>query len=179
MFTKTITLLAAIAIAPLVIAQEQVPIYVPFEWSKVPATATVIGSAGATTTFALIDEGSTFQTPGPAILIQGPDSASMRYVNEAASPAQTLSGVCNLVSPVAVCTLNVQETGAPLPPNGNGGGAGTGTGSTTKKGGSSSTPTGRTGSGGSTGPSSGSSTGAVISMTTVALGFCVGLAFLR
>ncbi|KAF8961937.1 hypothetical protein BDZ97DRAFT_2026722 [Flammula alnicola] len=60
------------------------------------------------TTFALIDGPETgIATPGPATVIQGPSIASMYYVNEADTVQPTLSGVCNLISPVAVCTLSV------------------------------------------------------------------------
>ena len=92
------------------------------------------------------------------------------------APTATLSGVCNLVSPVAVCTLNVYETGAPLPPAGNGGGGSITT--TSKKGGSTGNGNGNTGGTGGSGVP-GSSAGTILAMTTVALGFCISLVFVR
>lgn len=91
------------------------------------------------------------------------------------APTATLSGVCNLVSPVAVCTLNVYETGAPLPPAGNGGGSGSPS-TTSKKPGS--TGNGNNGGTGGSGVP-GSSAGTILAMTTVALGFCISLVFVR
>ncbi|KDR70946.1 hypothetical protein GALMADRAFT_254554 [Galerina marginata CBS 339.88] len=178
-FDALLTFLATSAI-PLVFAQSDAPIYVPFEWDQKPITASVIGSSGQTTSYALVD-GPTrgVVPPGPATLVQGPSAATMFYVNSGAA-TPTLSGVCNLVSPVAVCTLNVYETGAPLPASGPSGSSST----TSKKSGS--TGKSGSGSGGSTpGSSSGSSgaarssTGAVMSMTTLAIGFCIALAFVR
>jgi hypothetical protein len=174
----------------LVLAQQE-PIYVPFEWDKIPATATVIGVSGDTTTYALIDSPGTGRVePGPggflfrssesaraqfflhppATLIQGPSAASMLYVNSAAST--TLSGICNLVSPVALCTLNVETTGAPLPGTGSGGAVATGTGK------SSSTGKGA-GSGSSAASLTAGPAGTIITMSTIALGFCIALALLR
>jgi len=174
MFNVVTIILAAAAFLPvLVLAQE--PIYVPFEWSQVPLTATIIGSSGGTTSYALIDGGGR-ATPGPATLIQGPSGvASMVYVNSAAASPTTLSGICNLVSPVAVCTLNVQVTGAPLP-----GTAPTSvaTGTNTKKVSSSSTSKGTTGNNGS-GSLSTRPTATIIAMSSIALGFCIALALLR
>ncbi|PPQ91197.1 hypothetical protein CVT25_001213 [Psilocybe cyanescens] len=140
-----------------IFAQEQGPIFVPFGWNRVPATARVIASAAGTTTYGLIDGGF---SPGPATLVQSASAASMFYVNSAAATPTTLSGVCNLVSPVAMCTLNVYETGGPLP-NASG------------------TPQPGTGSGGGSSGSVGTSTGTILTMTTLALGFCIGLAFIR
>lgn len=45
-----------------IFAQEQGPIFVPFGWNRVPATARVIASAAGTTTYGLIDGGF---SPGP------------------------------------------------------------------------------------------------------------------
>ncbi|KIM38421.1 hypothetical protein M413DRAFT_447877, partial [Hebeloma cylindrosporum] len=167
MFNK-LTILAVAAFLPLLVLAQQDPIYVPFEWDRVPATASVIGSSGGTTTYALIDSPGTGRvTPGPATLIQGPSAASMLYVNSAA--ATTLSGVCNLVSPVALCTLNVQETGAPLPGTGSGGAVVT----STKK----SSSTGKSTDSGATSHIAGP-TGTIITMSSIALGFCIALALL-
>ncbi|KAF8961966.1 hypothetical protein BDZ97DRAFT_1826823 [Flammula alnicola] len=130
------------AIIAVVVAQEQVLVYVPFEWDKVPGS----------TTFALIDGPETgIATPGPATVIQGPSIASMYYVNEADTVQPTLSGVCNLISPVAVCTLSVWT----------------------------STTMDTSDIGSSSGAAGGSSTGTMISMTTIALGFCIALALLK
>jgi len=94
----------------------------------------------------------------------------MLYVNKAAST--TLSGVCNLVSPVALCTLNVQVTGAPLPGTGSGGAVV----SSTRK---SSSTSKSTGGGSSAASHTAGPTGTIITMSSIALGFCIALALLR
>lgn len=102
-----------------------------------------------------------------ATLIKNGNAASMIYIDQA-NPTATYSGVCNLVTPVAMCTLNVQETGAPLPPTGGSGAPG-------------STNTGRPGSGGNggTGGAAGSGvTALLIGVSTAVLGFGVGVSLL-
>lgn len=47
-----------------------------------------------------------------ATFFQASSTGSMVY----RAPSNTLSGICNLQTPYAVCTLNVQATGDPLPP---------------------------------------------------------------
>ncbi|KAH9479873.1 hypothetical protein JR316_0008469 [Psilocybe cubensis] len=143
---NVLSVFSFLLLLPSILAQEQGPIFVPFGWNKVPATARVIASSAGTTTYGLIDGGF---APGPATLVQtATTAASMFYVNSAPATPTTLSGVCNLASPIAMCTLNVFESGTSRPGNTSGGSVGT-------------------------------STGTVLTMTTLALGFCLGLAFLR
>lgn len=99
----------------------------------------------------------------------------MIYVNPAGGPTPTLSGVCNLFTPVAVCTLNVYETGAAIPVT-------DGFAATTATNTVGTTPTLGSDSGiggGSKGGAVGSSKGTIFAMSTLALGFCIGLAFAR
>ncbi|KAF4610921.1 hypothetical protein D9613_006544 [Agrocybe pediades] len=140
------------ALLSVVMAQNQEPIYVPFEWNNRPLSAVSLGSSRSTTTYGLVDGPSRVRTAGPGTLFQSAGGASMHWVNSALPTPTTLSGVCNLASPVAMCTLNVYE-------------------STTTTGGR-----GASGGGRSVG---GSSTGIIALMTTAAMGFCIGLAMLR
>jgi hypothetical protein len=173
MFVKPVLAVVASALLlPIVVlAQDgaQDPIYVPFDYSAgEPVSASIIGSSGGATTYALIDGPRSLRVaPGPATLIKNGNAASMIYVNEAI-PTATYSGVCNLVTPVAMCTLNVQESGAPLPPTG-GGNGGTNTGR----------PSGGN-NGGNTGGASGTGVTALfLGLGTAVLGFSVGVALLN
>ena len=56
----------------------------------------------------------------------------MLYVNSAA--LTTLSGICNFVSLIALCTLNVEMTGAPFPGTGTSGAVATGAGKSSSTG---------------------------------------------
>ncbi|PPR07973.1 hypothetical protein CVT24_002652 [Panaeolus cyanescens] len=157
-----------------VLAQDgaQDPIYVPFDYEAgEPVSATILGSSGGTTTYGLIDGPRTLRpTPGPATLLKSGNSASMIYVNEAI-PSATYSGVCNLVTPVALCTLNVQQTGAALPPSsGNTGGSGGG-----GNGGGSGRPGGTGGAVGATG----GLTALIVGVTTAVVGFGMGVKLLN
>ncbi|KAF9052162.1 hypothetical protein BJ165DRAFT_1525019 [Panaeolus papilionaceus] len=173
MFVKAMLAVAASALLlPIAVhAQDgaQGPIYVPFDYAAgEPVSASVLGSSGGATTYALIDGPRSVRVaPGPATLIKNGNAASMIYIDQA-NPTATYSGVCNLVTPVAMCTLNVQETGAPLPPTGGSGAPG-------------STNTGRPGSGGNggTGGAAGSGvTALLIGVSTAVLGFGVGVSLL-
>ncbi|KAF9529519.1 hypothetical protein CPB83DRAFT_852263 [Crepidotus variabilis] len=169
MFKAILTLIASVALFAVVRAQDQEPIYVPFQWSKIPLTATNLGSSGGTTTFGLLD--GPRSTLGPAVLLQSASVGSMLY----SGPSGTLSGVCNLQTPYAVCTLNVQQTGDPLPPAAT---SASGKSVTTKKGGSTSGAS--TGSSGSSGAVMGkNAVGTMWAMATLAVGFCISLAVLR
>lgn len=61
------SLIESCILTTVILAQNQEPIYVPFEWDKVPASASVIASSAETTTYALIDTGGSAlrATPGP------------------------------------------------------------------------------------------------------------------
>ena len=116
----------------------------------------------------LITGGIEFRLTFPSILqatlFQAASVASMQY----AAPSETLSGICNLQSPVALCTLNVYETGSPLPSTGLVGRVS----STTK-----SSSTNRDSS--AITPTIGSLKGLVLAMGTMGLGFCISVALMR
>ncbi|KAF9472450.1 hypothetical protein BDN70DRAFT_478101 [Pholiota conissans] len=165
LFTLGVSLMAATRI----LGQDQGPIYIPFGWDQVPQAASAIGTQSGSTTYALLD-GSAMTpspTPGPATLVQSGSVASIYYPNTVGASTPTLSGVCNLVSPTAVCTLNVYTTGAVLP----GGGA---FGSSVGEPGSASSERYVSGS------YEGNSWMAVkASLMTMLLGFCVGVVLVR
>ncbi|KAF8188642.1 hypothetical protein BJ912DRAFT_390481 [Pholiota molesta] len=148
------------------------PIYVPFAWDQVPQNASIIGTQGSSTTYALTDGATSSPTLGPATtLVQSGSAASMYYVKGVlGAQTPTLSGVCNLASPVAVCTLNVYTTGAALP------GGGT-FGSLSGEPGSASSE--RYASGSSGGSIGTSWAGCGASIVTVVLGFCTGIALVK
>ena len=84
------------------------------------------------------------------------------------APTSTFSGVCNLVSPVAICTLNVYTTGQPFPSTGKASQTGSNSPAATDS---------RMNGGVAAGSSSWQST--LVVMGTVVLGFFVSVSFLR
>ena len=102
----------------------------------------------------------------PATLIQKPSEATMTYV----APTATLSGICNLRSPIAICTLNVYETGAAFPSAGLPGKS-----STTTRGGGQTIRPGTA----LLGSATSSMGGFVFALTTVVLGFAISVALMR